>query len=96
MSAKRWFTTSSGRIEIEIELEDARSGSHQGACDDDIAALRAVGYIAAQLEVMAPELLRAELKEYGAWDAEQLADHSDNLDRILWIACGDIVEECGR
>jgi hypothetical protein len=45
-----------------------------------------------QLERIDPEVLRKELREYGAWDDEDLADHAQNLQRILWIAAGDIVE----
>lgn len=93
MNTKRWFSTSSGLIEFEMELEDARSGSHQGRCDEDIADLRRVPYIAATLDAIDPEILRRELKEYGAWDADELADHDANLNRILWIACGDITEQ---
>jgi hypothetical protein len=37
--------------------------------------------------------LRAELREYGAWNEEELSNHEDNLARILWIACGNIREE---
>jgi hypothetical protein len=44
-----------------------------------------------------PELLRAELKEYGAWDASELGDDAENWRRILWIAAGNISEaEAGR
>ncbi len=67
-------------------------GSHQGACDDDIAALRQVPAIRRQLDKIKPETLQAELREYGAWDDAELADHDANLSRILWLLCGDIVE----
>lgn len=93
MSNKAWFSTGSGRIELEIERDDASSGSHQGQCDDDIQALLRVPYIADQLSEIDPALLASELKEYGAWDETELADHGQNLARILWIACGDITEE---
>jgi hypothetical protein len=88
-----WFSTGSGRIELKLSLEDAQSGSHSGRCDEDIAALRKVPYIAAQLAEIDSTLLAAELKEYGAWDAAELADHDANLNRILWSACCDIREE---
>lgn len=88
-----WFSTSSGRIELEITLPDAKSASHQGQCDDDVLELSKVPYIAEQLEKIDPKLLADELREYGAWDDEELADHAQNLQRILWLACGDIVEE---
>lgn len=89
----QWFSTGSGRIELQISLSDAQSGSHSGSCDADILELSKVPYIADQLAKIDPELLKGELREYGAWDAEELADHDQNLQRILWIACGDIVDQ---
>jgi hypothetical protein len=44
------------------------------------------------LERIDAEALRKELREYGAWDDQELTDHEQNLQRILWIAAGDIVE----
>jgi folate-binding Fe-S cluster repair protein YgfZ len=88
----KWFTSSSGRIEIQMTLEQAQSASHQGRCDDDVLALSKVPEIAAQLEAIKPGILAAELKQYGAWDDNELADHQQNIQRILWLAAGDIVE----
>jgi hypothetical protein len=88
-----WFSTGSGKIELEISREDAASGSHQGQCDNDIAALRTLPYIAEQLAKIDRKLLVGELKEYGAWTMRELVDHDQNLSRLLWLACGDIVEE---
>ena len=39
------------------------------------------------------ENLAAELKEFGAWDAEELANDGDNWERIVWIAAGNISED---
>lgn len=88
----KWWGSSSGRIELAIEPEDAACGSHQGQCDEDVLALSRVPYIEEQLATIDPALLRDELREYGAWDDEQLADHEQNLQRLLWLACGDIVD----
>ena len=82
------------RFELRITKNDALTGSHQGQCDSDIAYLRTKPYIARQLEQIKPETVVAELAEYGAWEPEELTDHDANLDRILWIACGNIAEEC--
>jgi hypothetical protein len=87
-----WFSTGSGRIELQISLSDAQSASHQGQCDDDVLALSKVPYIAEQLAKIDPALLRDELREYGAWDGDELSDHAQNLQRLLWLACGDIVD----
>lgn len=91
-----WFTTGSGRIEIELLLDDARSVAHQGQCDEDVLALSKVPYIERQLGAIDPILLAAELREYGAWDEDELADHQQNLQRILWLACGEIKEEAAQ
>lgn len=88
-----WWSESLGRIELQIAREDAESASHPGPCDADIARLRDVPYIREQLDRLPPALVAECLREYGAWDAEELADHDANLDRLLWIACGDISEE---
>jgi len=88
-----WFTSSSGRIEFQMTLEQAESMSHSGQCDSDVAAGRECPSLAAQLVALDPAILRAELKEYGAWTAEELSDHNANLDRILWLAANDIKEE---
>src|SRR4029077_12825206 len=95
-----WFTSGSGRIELQMTMDQAESASHQGECDDDTRELSKVPAIAEQLTKIDPVVLAAELKEYGAWDAEELADHDQNVQRILWLAAGDIAElggcDCGE
>lgn len=90
-----WFTSSSGRIELQMTMEQAESASHSGECDEDVRELSKVPAIAEQLTKIDPVLLSAELKEYGAWDDEERADHDQNLQRILWLAAGDITEQEG-
>ena len=70
----------------------AESCSHSGRCDDDVAALSQVPAIARQLKKIDPATLRDELSEYGAWDAAELADHGQNLQRFLWLMAGDIAD----
>jgi DNA-binding FadR family transcriptional regulator len=89
-----WFTSTHGTIEIQMTKAQAESASHPGQCDDDVRALSNHRKIRAQLERIDPKTLRDELREYGAWDEEELADHDQNLQRILWIAAGDILENC--
>lgn len=91
MAQMKWTCGNYGN-ELQLSVHDAHSGSHSGACDDDIASLRRKPYIARQLDNLDAESLRRELKEYGAWDADELADHDANLSRWLWICCGDIVD----
>jgi hypothetical protein len=87
-----YYSSSCGRIELQIELSDAEIGSHSGSCDNDIAYLLTVPYIAKQLTAIEPELLANELKGYGAWDSHELADNEENKARLLWLACGEIVD----
>lgn len=87
-----YFCTSSGRIDLEMTKEQAESASHSGQCDDDVMALSKEPGIASQLEKIDPAELAGELKEYGAWDETELADHDQNLQRLVWIAAGDIAD----
>lgn len=87
-----WWTESLGRIELQITKRQAQACSHPGRCDDDVAALRLVPAIKRQLDKLDPALVAECLREYGAWDAEELSNHEDNLNRLLWCACCDISE----
>jgi hypothetical protein len=75
-----------------MTLEQAQSASHQGQCDEDVAALLRVPEIAAQFDAMDPDTIRAGLSEYGAWDTLELADDEQNRHRALWSAACDIAE----
>lgn len=81
------------RFEIKLTLKQAQAGSHQGQCDDDIYFLRKLPSISAQLNGLDPGKVKDELREYGAWEDSELSDHDSNLDRILWLACGNIAED---
>ena len=87
-----WWNSSSGRIELQITEAQAAGASHSGRCDDDVLWLSGEPKIKRQLARLDPALVASELKEYGAWDEDQLADHEQNLQRLLWLACGDIRE----
>jgi len=84
------WSTGSGRIELQITRAQAEACSHPGPCDSDVKALSENPRIARQLRKIDPALLAAELREYGAWDDDELKDHEQNIQRMLWIACEDI------
>lgn len=88
-----YWTDSSGRIELSILASDAAMASHAGQCDDDVEALRQKPSVRRQLAKLSPKDVASALREYGAWDDEELEDHDANLSRLLWIACGDIREQ---
>ena len=87
-----WWTESLGRIELNITKAQARRGYHHGACDADIAQLVKEPAIRRQLAKLDRAVVREALRETGGWNAQELADDTLNLERLLWIACGDIVE----
>ena len=89
-----WFTSTSGRVELQITRAQAESCAHIGPCDSDVAALRTHPKIRRQLDKLDREAVRKELREAGAYSADELQDHQANLTRILWVACNEITERC--
>ena len=81
------------RFEIQMSLKEAKSASHPGPCDEDVDALLKLPKIAKQLDKIGHDRIRDELREYGAWDEEELANWEDCKARIVWIAAGNICEE---
>lgn len=81
------------RFDIALEKEHAQAGCQPGARDADIAQLRRVPYIREQLDALDRESVRNELRDYGAWTSDELADDEENLSRILWIACCNVKED---
>jgi len=79
-------------LELAMTGDQAQSCSHQGQCEEDCKALAPNPDIAKQLDAFGPDKLRAALKEYGAWDAEELADDEANRIRVIWSAACDINE----
>jgi len=80
------------RFELEMTRAQAQAAAHQGQCDADVAALTKHWRIAKQLDQIGTEPIRDELREYGAWDDEELSDDGQNRHRIVWIAATNINE----
>lgn len=78
---------------ITLPLDVVRNCSHSGPCDEDVKRSMELPEVKAELAEIDPIQLRKELSEYGAWDDDQLLNHDDNLERILWIAAGNIDDE---
>lgn len=85
--------TSFNRFELNITKVQVLGAFHSGAMDDDIAALAKVPSITRQIKKLDPEQVRLELAEYGAWNEEELQDHAQNLQRILWLGVCNIWED---
>lgn len=83
-------------IVLTITKAEAESAHHPGNCDDSVMALSRKPRIARQLAKLNQDSVRAYLYDFGAWDSDELSDHAENLQRLLWIACGDIQESSQR
>lgn len=90
-STKAAYFNYIGSIELpeEIILMCPMSGS----ADQAINEMRQLPEVVAELSEIDPVKLIEELREFGAWGLDELADHNENLNRILWIACLNIQEE---
>ncbi len=69
--------------------------SHQGDCEAEVKACIAMGRVS-RPKRCTPDALRAELSEYGAWEKSELQDDKQNWIRIVWVAAGNIKDECGE
>lgn len=82
-----------GQNSLEIKLTRecirniAQSGDNEAACRHWVHCLRP------RLDGIEPDTLRAVLRTYGAWDAEELRDNEMNRVRVLWIAAWQCFEE---
>jgi hypothetical protein len=84
------------RFEMRISGACVMDCSHSGDCDSDVA--HHAPLVAAQVDAdnftnkPTPDRVRAELKEYGAWDSDELANDEANWMRIVWIAACNVAE----
>jgi hypothetical protein len=92
MTTYHW-TCGSGRVNLEFTgIDDCLACLGPGSVDNQVKDLSTVPEIAKQLAEIDPCDLRDCLKEYGTWDREELADHEQNLQRVLWIAACDVAD----
>jgi hypothetical protein len=78
------------RFALTLPTDAISECSHAGDCSADVESW------ASEIDRPAectPDALRAELREYGAWDDAQLSDDDANWERIVWIAAGNLKEE---
>jgi hypothetical protein len=94
------YWASFSRFELRLPGQCVLDCSHSGPCDEDVAYW--VDRVRAQVDAdsfaLAPtaDKIRDELREYGAWDAEELADDEQNWHRLVWIAASNISEDDNR
>jgi len=94
---KSLYWASFNRFELRIPGQAISDCSHQGQCDSDVAywtpRIKAQSEADAFENAPTQDSIRAELKECGAWDDDELADDEANWERLVWIACCNIADE---
>lgn len=86
-----WNSSNYGN-DLRLTRADANYCAHSGNCENEVNEVMQKPYVKKQLGALNPDKLAKELKDFGAWDDEQLANHKDNLQRWVWISAGDITE----
>ena len=79
-------------FDLYFTRQDVDSVPSSGQCDDAVKTIAKKPYITRQFAAIDNSVLIKELSEYGAWDNVELQDKQANIERIIWIACGDIKE----
>lgn len=80
-----YWCDGSGRIEFKLTQAQIDCVCHSGSNDAAVSAI--------EKPEIDPQDLKKALREYGAWDDADLADHAANLKRIVWIACWDCFDD---
>ena len=85
METNKYFYETGEYKEGSLPQECIDDCSHSGQCIDDVQ------YWIKKLDFdFDKEQGISYLKEYGTWDDQELDNHEDNKERVLWIACGDM------
>ncbi len=83
----RW--ASFNRLEFQLPQDAVDECSASGSVDE------AVEYWTGKVDLsrVDADKLREELREYGAWDDDELADDAANRRRIVWIGACNVSED---
>ncbi len=87
INPRKKYWASFNYVEFQMIGQAVIDCSHSGQCDEDVAYW--------QTRIVRPasctkEKLAMELKGYGAWNSEELADDEANWRRIIWIGASNI------
>lgn len=81
------------RIPGDAVEEIAQPGPNDAAVEYWVPKVRAQADADAFPNGPTPDKIRKELKEYGEWSSEELADDAANWNRIVWLGAHGIAEE---
>ena len=90
---KTYYVPSNYGIDLSLTKQDANLINQSGDATERVDLVMKKPYVKKQLAKLDAELIAKELKECGAWDADELKDHKENLARFVWIAACDLSDE---
>lgn len=88
MKAPFNYITASLNITKVVAKECSRSGDNEQIVNYYMSLPK----YKKQLSKIDKEQLIKELNDYGAWEDEELKNHEDNLQRVFWLSCHNIVD----
>ena len=78
--------------ELSITKAVAQECSKSGNNEDNVNYYMNLPKYRKQLDKLNKESVRAELNDLGVWEDEELENHEDNLQRLFWLKCSDIMD----
>ena len=83
-----YFSWISERTLCRIPRQAIKECSHSGPCDSDVAR-----WLPEVKDWADDATLRDELQPYGAWNDLDTATTETLRERVLWLGCGNILED---
>ena len=84
-------TNHAGEVSLPQSVIEICSSSGESIHDVRASLLRPE--VKAELDKITSSDIAKELEDTGAWDEEELEDTQANLERFLWIICGNASDE---
>jgi hypothetical protein len=75
--------------DLPLAVGVALTGCYTPGCDalEDVQA-----FLSTVTVTCDPDTAKAMLRPYGAWDEEELEDHTTNLEKLVWLIGCDLAE----
>lgn len=97
LEPSKLYWASFNRFELRLPGEAINDIAQQGANDEAVAYWTPKVIEQCERDAfpnrLTDEAIAIELKEYGAWDSEELQDTAQNWRRLVWIAAWNIAED---
>ena len=88
MEAPFNYITSSLNITKAVAKECSKSGNNENSVNHYMNLPK----YKRQLSKINKDELISELNDLGVWEDDELKNHNDNLQRVFWLSCGNIMD----